>query len=464
MKKLTLIDTAFLQIETPETPMHVSGLHIYQLPDGAESSFVEKLFERFVSGQQFAPPFNQKLQYPLLKLGLPSLVEDQDFDLGGHVRYSRLLEPGGMDQLLMLVSSLHEGIMDQTRPLWECHLIDGLEDRLFAIYFKMHHCILDGIAGMRILEKCLGKSPTDEFIPPWEFSEQKQKKHRKKPGLPTQIYRMMGFATGQVKAVYQLTGAVWHTALQSFKSGDTTLPLPFLCPKTTINQEVTRSRGVAVKTFSLEAFKRLGKAAEATVNDMIIGVCAGALHRYLKEINSLPDKPLAALVPVSIRPMDSDVHGNQVSAILCNLGTHVEDPVRRLQIIKDSSAEGKDIQNHLSSQAAQEYAMLGGFPMLLVQLLRLSSYLNPPFNLVISNVPGPRSSMYMNGARLMHIYPVSALYKQQNLNITVTSYQDSLDFGLIACRDFLSDIDQLARYLGDALNELNVAFSIDQDV
>ena len=108
--------------------------------------------------------------------------------------------------------------------------------------------------------------------------------------------------------------------------------------------------------------------------------------------------------------------------------------------------------------------MLGGFPMLLVQLLRLSSYLNPPFNLVISNVPGPRSTMYMNGARLMHIYPVSALYKQQNLNITVTSYQDSLDFGLIACRDFLSDVDRLARYLGDALDELNVAFNVNQGV
>jgi len=462
MKKLTIIDAAFLQIETPETPMHVGGLHIYQLPEGGESGFVLELLRRFVSGQEFAPPFNQKLQYPFLKLGLPVLVEDQSFDLSYHIRYRQLPQPGSMEQLLALVSSLHENLMDQTRPLWECHLIDGLEGQHFAIYFKMHHCILDGVGGMKILEKCLSQSPTiHELTLPWEFSEHKKKKSRSKPGLPTQIYRMIGFATSQVKAVYDLTGALWHTGLQSLKRGETTLPLPFLCPKTAINQAVTAKRCFAVKTFSLESFKRLGKAAQATVNDIVIGVCAGALHRYLKGVNQLPDKPLVAMVPVSIRPKDSDdAHGNQVSAILCNLGTHVEDPVQRLQIIKDSSTEGKAIQNNLSSQAAQEYAMTGGAPILAVQLLHLSTYLNPPFNLVISNVPGPRSPMYMQGAHLLNIYPVSALYKQQNLNITVTSYQDSLDFGLIACRDFLNEVDRLAMYLGDALDELNSAFNV----
>lgn len=465
MKKLTLIDAAFLQIEAPETTMHVGGLHVYQIPEGGESNFVQELFERFVSGQEFSPPFNQKLQYPLFKLGIPGLVEDEDFDLNYHVRYRQLPAPGTMDQLLTLVSSLHESLMDQSRPLWECHLIDGLEGGRFAIYFKIHHCILDGVGGMKILEKCLSKSPTvHELALPWEFSEHKKKKSRKKPGLPTRLYRMIGFATGQVKAVYELTGALWHTGVQSLKRGETILPLPFLCPKTIINQEVTANRCFAVKTFSLESFKQLGKAAQATVNDMIIGVCAGALHRYLKAINQLPDKPLVAMVPVSIRPKDSDAHGNQVSAILCNLGTHVEDPLQRLQIIKDSATEGKTIQNNLSSQAAQEYAMVGGAPMLLIQVLHLSTYVNPPFNLVISNVPGPRSPLYMQGAQLLNIYPVSALYKQQNLNITVTSYQDSLDFGLIACRDHLSDVGQLAAYLGDALDELNEAFNVSKVV
>jgi diacylglycerol O-acyltransferase len=214
----------------------------------------------------------------------------------------------------------------------------------------------------------------------------------------------------------------------------------------------------------LESIKLLAKAAQATVNDIVIGLCAGALHRYLKKINKLPDKPLVALVPVSIRPKDSDAHGNQVSAILCNLGTHVEDPVQRLQIIKDSSTEGKAIQNNLSSQAAQNYAMIGGVPIFLVQLLRLSTYLNPAFNLVISNVPGPRSPLYMQGAHLLNIYPVSALYKQQNLNITVTSYEDSLDFGLIACQDFLSEVDQLTEYLEDALDELNAVFGVTKTI
>ena len=466
MKKLTLIDAAFLQIETPETPMHVSGLHIYRLPEGGESNFVQNLFERFVTEQEFIPPFNLKLQYPLFKLGIPSLMEDPDFDLNHHVRYCQLPSPGSMEQLLTLVSSLHESLMDQSRPLWECHLIDRLEGQRFAIYFKMHHCILDGVGGMKILEKCLSKSPTvHDLTLPWEFSEHKKKKGRSKPGLPTRIYRMIGFATGQAKAAYELTGALWHTGVQSLKRGETTLPLPFLCPKTVINQEVTANRCFAVKTFSLESFKRLGKAAQATVNDIIIGVCAGALHRYLKETNQLPDKPLVAMVPVSIRPKDSDdAHGNQVSAILCNLGTHEKDPVQRLQIIKDSAIEGKAIQNNLSSQAAKEYAMIGAAPMLLIQMLHLSNYVNPPFNLVISNVPGPRSPLYMQGAQLLNIYPVSALYKQQNLNITVTSYQDSLDFGLIACRDYLSDVGQLATYLGDALGELNEAFNFSKVV
>jgi len=465
MTQLTLIDAAFLQIETPETPMHVGGLHVYQLPEGAESSFVIELFRRFVSGQEFAPPFNQKLQYPFLKLGMPTLVEDRDFDLNYHIRYYQLPQPGSMNQLLTLVSGLHESLLNQARPLWECHLMDGLEGQRFAVYFKMHHCILDGVGGMRILEKCLSKSPTvHDLILPWELSEHKKKKTRSKPALPARLYRMIGFATSQVKVAYELTGALWHTGLQSLKSGDTTLPLPFLSPKTAINQEVTTNRCFSVKTFSLESVKLLAKAAQATVNDIVIGLCAGALHRYLKKINKLPDKPLVALVPVSIRPKDSDAHGNQVSAILCNLGTHVEDPVQRLQIIKDSSTEGKAIQNNLSSQAAQNYAMIGGVPIFLVQLLRLSTYLNPAFNLVISNVPGPRSPLYMQGAHLLNIYPVSALYKQQNLNITVTSYEDSLDFGLIACQDFLSEVDQLTEYLEDALDELNAVFGVTKTI
>ena len=465
MKKLTLLDAAFLQIETPETPMHVGGLHIYGLPENSGSTFVRELFERFIGGENFAPPFNQKLRYPLFKLGVPDLVEDRNFDLNYHVRYCRLSQPGSRDQLLTLVSTLHEKLLDKHRPLWECHLIDGLENQCFAIYFKMHHCILDGVGGMKILENCLSKSPTvHDLALPWEFGEHKKKKNRTEPGLPTRLHRMIGFATSQVKATYELTGAFWRTGLQSLKKGEATLPLPFLCPKTTINQEVTTNRCLAVKTFSLESFKLLGKAAQATVNDIVVGVCAGALHLYLKEIDCLPDQPLVALVPVSIRPKDSDAHGNQVSAILCNLGTQVEDPARRLEIVKNSSAEGKRIQNHLSSMAAQEYAMIGGAPMLLVQLLRLSTYVNPPFNLVISNIPGPRFPMYMQGARLMNIYPISALYEQQNLNITVTSYRDSLDFGLIACPDFLSGVGRLATCLERALDELNVTFNVDKSV
>lgn len=463
MKLLALIDTAFLQIETPETPMHVGGLHIYQLPEGSGSGFVQELFKRFMRAKEFAPPFNQKLRYPPLKLGIPSLVEDQYFDLSYHVRYSQLPQPGSMDQLLTLISSLHENLLDQARPLWECYLVNGLEDNCFALYFKTHHCIIDGVAAMKLLEKSLSKSSTvNEITLPWEFSEQKKKKSRSKPSLPARLYGIVGSVKNQIKALYELTGAYMRIGRQSIRGRNTTFPLPFQCPKTAINMEVTKTRCFAVKSLSLTSFKLLGKAARATVNDIIIGVCAGALHRYLKEANKLPDKPLVALVPVSIRPKDSDIHGNQVSAILCNLGTHVEDPIQRLQIIKDSSTEGKSIQNQLSAQAAQNYTIISGFPMLLAQVLHLYSYVNPPFNLVISNVPGSSSPLYLHGARLINIYPVSALFKRQNLNITVTSYQDSLDFGLIACRDFLNDVGQLTVYLGDALDELNAAFNVNQ--
>jgi diacylglycerol O-acyltransferase len=239
--------------------------------------------------------------------------------------------------------------------------------------------------------------------------------------------------------------------------------LSFSAPKTMLNVPITGARRFAAQSWPMERIRQVGKASETTVNDVVLAMCSGALRGYLQSLGELPDAPLIAMVPVSLHTADSlaaDGGGNAVAAVMCNLGTHLEDPALRLQTVHDSMVEGKESLRGLSQIQIIAMSAIGMSPLLLLPLLRLNGVVRPPFNLVISNVPGPRKPMYWNGARLDGLYPLSIPLDGQALNITCTSYSDEIAFGLTGCRRTVPHLQRLLGHLDDELAALERATGV----
>ncbi len=459
MNKLSLIDWAFLQMETPEKQAHVAGLWIFQLPKGHRGNFFRDLMEGLADWQRVNPPFNLKLKTPLPKLDLPSWVEDEHVDLDYHVRYAALPKPGTLDQLMELVERIHGYLLDRSRPLWELYFIEGLQGRRVAIYCKIHHALVDGIAGMELMVNTFNPSPEARTVRAvWQPQPEPSAEDRP-GGLLARVGKAYAGVLSQIRSLPELSATLAKTGLQALNLRESKVPLPFTAPKTLLNVPVSAQRRFAVHTLSLTAVKALSEAVDATVNDVILAVCAGALRRYLSAKQALPEQPLVAWMPVSVRSAESDQSGNQVAVVLCSLATGLADPRQRFSAIKASADAAKAQFSEHSAEITSQYTLWLGGLLMLTQQLGLTERIAPPANVVISNVPGPREALYLNGARLVAQYPLSILIDGLALNITITRYADCLDFGVLACREALPDVSTLADYLGDAFAELQAALT-----
>lgn len=459
MARLNLQDAAFLQVETTECPAHVAGLQIYQLPDHYEGNFFREMMSRIDLSIPPAPPFNMKLKNPSISLDvLPSWVEDKNFDLDYHVRYSALPAPGTMDQLMKIVERLHSRLLDRTRPLWECYYIDGLEGNRVALYFKIHHASMDGVAAMSILSRVTSTMPQTKNVKGiWQAGATKRKADPQVENLTMRLLRTYSGLRDQAKSLQQLSSTAIKSGMQALSGGTRHSPRPFTAPATIFNRAITQHRRFAVHTIPLSRIKSISGDLGMTVNDLVLAICAGALRRYLQDHKALPAKPVLAMCPVSVRPKDAEQSGNQISMIVTTLATDEPDTIKRLHRIHESAKEAKDNLSALSREAATNYALLMNGALLLANASGLGDKIAPPANLVISNVPGPRERLFLMDAELVNNYPMSVLVHGQALNITVTSYADELDFGLLAAREAMPDLDSLATYIGEACDELDTA-------
>lgn len=445
MKRLSTMDTAFLLLEKRQQPMHVAGLQLFKFPDDAPRNFLYELAENFRHVDQVRAPFNQKLVW---RAGQAYWEEDPYFDLEHHFRHSALPKPGRVRELLDLVSRLHANLLDRERPLWSSRLIEGLQGKRFAIYNKMHHAMVDGVAGMKLAQTSLTEDPNIRDLPPmWA----------KRPQAPRdRSGRSSAGSSGlSISALAERAGMIRNVGgrvIESFRGGDNGLVGAFDAPRSILNVPITASRRFAAQSYSLSRAKAAGKALDATLNDVVLAMCSSALRRYLIDMNALPEKPLISMVPVSVRP-EGSVGGNEIAMIMANLGTNHADPVDRLEDIRQSMQAGKQRFSQMTHAEIQAYTILSSLP----GTLNLGLGLAPErqmYNLVISNVPGPRNPLYWNGARMEGMYPVSIVTDGQAVNITVTSYVDSLDFGITACRRSLPSIQRMLDYLEDGLKEL----------
>ncbi|WP_281199314.1 WS/DGAT/MGAT family O-acyltransferase [Acinetobacter johnsonii] len=451
MRPLHPIDFIFLSLEKRQQPMHVGGLFLFQIPENAPASFIQNLVADIRNSKSIPIlPFNNKLN------GL-FWDEDEEFDLDHHFRHIALPQPGRILELLTYISQEHSSLIDRAKPLWTCHIIEGIEGNRFAMYFKIHHAMVDGIAGMRLVEKSLSQDPNAKsIVPPW-CVEGPRAKRLKEPNV-SRFKKIMNGVMGQLGSTPRVMYELSQTVMKDMGRNPDYVS-SFQAPSSILNQRVSSSRRFAAQSFEFDRLRHISKSLGVTINDIVLAICSGALREYLLSQDALPKKPLIAMVPASVRDDDSSM-SNRITMILANLGTHKEDPLERLAIVRRSVQNAKEKFKRMNSNQILNYSAF----VYSAAGLNIASGLLPKrqaFNLVISNVPGPREPLYWNGARLDALYPASIILDGQALNITMTSYLDKLEVGLTACRNALPKMQNLLTHLEEEIQRFEAIVGIE---
>jgi WS/DGAT/MGAT family acyltransferase len=472
VKQLTGLDASFLFLESGSQFGHVSSVSVYRRPDAADYDPLTAWRDQVARRLPDLEPLRRRLRLVPFGIDHPYWVEDPDFDLDFHVRHTAVAPPGSDEQLGELVARIVARPLDRRRPLWETYVVEGLPEDRFAILTKVHHATVDGASGVELLTMMLDadadgddREPVPELPRPGpvpgdlEMMVRATANLARKPGrgllLSARTLRDLGQATRNpvlVAAANQLRGSLRGPLgavlnIGRTRDGEAELvgPLPRgVGPRTPFNATISPHRRFAFRSVPLSIIKDIKNALGATVNDVVMAVCAGGLRTWLADHDALPDTALLAMVPVSVRTgEEAERWTNRVSALVAELPTDEPDPLRRVARMHGSMVDAKQLFDAVPAESLTDFAQFpppAVFALAMRTATRLTGRYRSPVNVVVSNVPGPREPLYAAGAELLHYYPVSTIVDGQGLNITVQSYLDTLDFGLIACRELVPDL------------------------
>jgi diacylglycerol O-acyltransferase len=489
MKQLSGMDVTFLNMETRTMSGHVASLNLYDTTGLESDEFFDKTRQMISDRMGLLAPLRRRLVEVPLGLDLPYWIEDPDFDIDFHVRHHAVPPPGTRQQLGEAISRIHARHLDRSRPLWELYVIDGVDEgRLVAMFTKVHHATIDGAAGAQMLATMMDIEPggrPDAEPAPWtpdrvptdrELIERTLIEYVKRPEKvvrqSVRAFREIATSTrsGGLRVLADLVAQPLPGPLGSFlrrrlrgedHEVDNPPALPATAaPRTPWNASISAHRRFAYTTVPLADAKVIRRAVGCTFNDVVMALCSGALRRYLQKHDALPKDPLVAMVPVSVRTGgEDDTYQNRVSMMLGDLATNEADPRKRLARIKASMDKAKSDFGAIPAETLQDFTQFAP-PAIAARAIRLYSRLRiadraaPPFNLTISNVPGPNVPLYLAGAELKHFYPVSIVLDGQGLNITVQSYNGNLDFGFIVDRELVPDVWLMTDLLQESMAEL----------
>ncbi|MBW2445683.1 MAG: wax ester/triacylglycerol synthase family O-acyltransferase [Deltaproteobacteria bacterium] len=462
MEQLPGADSAFLALETSDAPAHVGGLTILDASETSDFSF-EKLVRTVGERVHLQPRLTRKLRELPLGIDRPYLVADPDFDVRNHIHRIAVASPGGLRDLAELVSYLHARPLHRDRPLWELWFIEGVEGGRHAMFMKSHHCLMDGAAGAGMGELLcdLEPNPPAGQLPPAAMARANQGEAESETtygdfeialraawNLAGGPRRMLGFGAGILRQV---------VGMLRLANEEGAPPLPFSAPTASFNADVGPRRAFSATTVSLEDVKTVKEHYGVTVNDVVLAITGGAIREYLSERDELPEESLVATIAVSKRVEGDDEVGNQITMVPCLWATDEPDPVERLKQIHRNAAVSKELS---ASHDADVVAGMGeAFPPGLTNLFmrtlapKLATAMAPG-NVVVSNVRGTPVPLYVAGARIETMYPLSLLASGQGLNVTVVSYMGKVDVGFIADPDLVEDVWALAEAVPRALAEL----------
>ena len=452
-KKIPPLDLLFFLLETPGSPKHVGAVQIFRKPRNAPGNYMRDLV-RDIRAVPVEPPFNYRPHFP--RFGLPEWQVDDSPDIEYHVRHLALPQPGTDQQLLELLQRLHSGVLGRDRPGWIFQVIEGLEGDRFALYSKIHHAYIDGISGVKRMYGSLSPSPDESRIQPtWSFNASLA---ARPPGRDT-LAKIAKMLVTQGRAATEIVASLRKMSREFLKSSPGGAQPFFHAPRTRMNAPVEHdTRAIALCTLPLDRSRAIGERAGAKVNDVILSVVDAALHDYLEAKHENTSSPLVALCPMSIREEGDDSASTQASAVHVRLGEPGAGPVERLQQVAASSRASKEEARAMSREALLDFALLMAGALELADRTPLGRLLSPSYNVLVSNVPGPGEDvLYLRGARQLASYPISAFLPGGNLNITVLSHGNKLDFGLVADKQALPDVAIVARAMERRFAELEAA-------
>jgi diacylglycerol O-acyltransferase len=450
MEKLTFLDSSFLRLESSRHPFHVGGLMILKKPRGAGGNYLRRLASRAGQLNEAWPIFNKKLK-DADDLANSAWITEDNYCPDRHVLYYALPHPGRMEDLLALVSRAHERQLDRNRPLWEMHIIEGLQGDRFAVYCKVHHALVDGVGAMQMLNSLLTASPSRridlEEIQP--HASQQHQRH----SLLHDLGDMSRGLLEQYRALPQLSSLFAHMGLDALKGEQESMKLPFTAPRSIFNTEVDSARQVIICDMPFNQVRNLARRSGGSINDVLLAVCGGALRRYLLQQESLPRRSLVAGLPVSIKSAGQQA-GNQISFILCPFFTTEEDDFTRLQRVIKTTRRAKAELAEMSTTANQDFTNLIMMPTVLLTLTGNATLVTPVINAIFSNVPGSGEKLYLEGAELEGLYPLSVVTDNMGLNLTVISYSKKLCFAVTSCPTEQPGIGALGDLLKSSFREL----------
>ena len=453
MSKLSLLDFGFFIAETEASPKHVAGLLICKRPAKSTAAFAKNLYREYLRHTDIKAPFNRVIEFSLT--GMPNWKEAQSVDLAQHIFYHKL-ESGNNDRqaLYQFVSNLHVPMLDRSRPLWEMHVIDGLGDGRFALYQKIHHAYADGVTMSRWIAETMAPTPEDlEVRPLWT---QKHAGHGlKRKGARYQVaqsaWKEVGDITQRVVGVGRLAAML---LLESVKLTKNAIALPFVSSaKTLLTGQVTAGRQFTAVGIAMERISRIRERTRSTVNHVALTCLDGALHHYLKDQGVELKRPITIQMPVNLRRDGDKTSGNKIGIIQVELSAPTDDPYVRLRNVGYSLRNVRTMMDGVAPVAIESYTILTGLVAQGVETFKLSDALPPLSNAMVSNVPGPKDYLYIKGARMEEMHPISTLPPSNLLNITLFSYAGTLYFGLVAA-DGLPDLQRLGDYVKQAFDEL----------
>ncbi len=467
MDQLSGLDASFLYLESPEMPMHVGAMQVFVLPKGYKGRFVNDLRRHIEHRLPLIPVFRRKLWWMPLNMAAPAWVDAQA-DIRAHVVEVKLPKLGrakaSITQLEDEVAQLHMVLLDRKRPLWKYYVFEGLSPdahghRRVGVYMQLHHAAVDGHAAVALSNVLFDLSPhpspldikasTRERIYKLEMAEMLR-------GVLGHQAQQVGKIVRELPATIGTLNDAAKLALARSKLG---LETQAAAPVTPLNGRVGRKRIFATVSLPLAELKALGKAHDATINDMVLLVCAGALRRFYAKRRTLPKQSMLAAVPVSLRAKGDTRSDNQAGMSIISLGTHIADPAERLAHIHAASEVMKAALGSVKSILPTDFPSLG-MPWvlevltLLIGKTSLKDHMPQAANLTVSNVPGPQKPLYMAGARMVGNFPTSIVTHGSALNITVQSYAGSLDFGLMADAAAMPDVRELAEAIAIAFDDV----------
>ena len=466
--RLSLIDASLLIGESRRVPFHLGALSVYDFPDGVnETEYLHNFASFLKSSEPFAQPFGHIAKTGRLGVYGPIHWErDEHIEYDYHIRHSALPKPGRFRELFALVSRLHSILLDRSRPLWEIHLIEGLEGRKFATFSKFHHCMIDGVRGTKLMSLMHSNNPNDApNLHP--FSESAKNTLRKDAGADLiknashRDFKAVSEALSeQLGHTINITRAVTENAKVWLGKDTSGLDVPLRnIPSTILNQKIQGARRFVAQSWSFNRIRRLAKSYDGTINDAILAMVSGALVIYLKAHGDLPKESLKTLTVISLRDKSNPDASNAIGNVATDLATNIKDPVERALAIQKSAQIGKNHLKALTASEAALYMALTMSPIAFITLMGLAGKF-PPYNTVVSNVPGPREQLYLGGAKLIGSYPASMVVDGIALNFTIVSTNDTLDFGITACRRSVPQVQRVIDYLEDSLQELENAFGL----